>query len=392
MLVIMTGFNGCAYGGIATAAHSYVLEFFPRHSRGRAGAVLSSFLTLENLYNSAIALPLLPYPFYYAIGSIYFTSWRLYILISAIPALLSFCTLLFMPNSIRFVLAKNDKKAFRDVLNKIDQINSCFSTSRTSHDKVLYSKITTLDLQQNDIHSKIRKEERRNFADDIRELMKQPWRRRFILLSIVWIGYSIADHGFTIWLPTVMASYEGGKTCWHGYNKTENIPWNTTHLYNGVNSDCKSGDSLKAIILDILIGNLFSLPVTIFCFLLINRVGRKVLYIILTSISGFCILMILLLDNRLSVMIIACIFTAITTNAWIPCKIWTTELFHTKFRSTVVGILFVIGYSGLIVGLILFAKLYYINCIATYTIFASLGLLSIIAALFLPDTSNSDIR
>ncbi|EDV20807.1 uncharacterized protein TRIADDRAFT_60691 [Trichoplax adhaerens] len=369
MLVIMNGFIGIAYGGIATVSHTYVIEFFPRRSRGKAGAFVSSFLILENLYCSAIALLLLPHPFHYAIGSINFTSWRLYVLIGAIPALISFCILLFMPNSLRFVLAKNDKKGLRDVLRRINKINSCFTNTSKSYEKVSYSKLShLLDLQENDIDSNIRKEKNRNFMDDIREMMKEPNRRRFILLSIIWLGYCTSDQVFTMWLPTVMSFYASGKTCWHNHNKTENVSWNTTSLLHSINSDCQTGDSLKAIILDIFIGNLLSLPILILCFLFINRIGRKRLFICLAFTCVICILMILLLDNRLSVMIVASIFTAFTINTWIPCKIWSTELFPTEFRTTVTGILFVIGHTAAIAGLI-----------------------AVIAALFLPDTSNSDI-
>ncbi|RDD37984.1 Synaptic vesicle glycoprotein 2B [Trichoplax sp. H2] len=392
MFVIMTGAFSLGCAGVSTTVYPYVTEFFPRRHRGRAGAVLSTFITLGTTVGSIIALVVLPRSFYIPMGAIYFTSWRLYLLIGTIPTLLSLCILLCMPNSLRFVLANNDRKGIRNVLNKINQINSCFNSASDSYYQEIHFQLNHLDVRLNNIYDNVRNDSYKDFMDNIRKLMKQPWRKRLLILIIMWFGYCFTEQGFILWVPTVTAYYVSGKTCWHHHaSKDNHLSWNATHFMNSTNFDCQSGESLKSVVLNVLIGNLLSIPTAILCFLLINRVGRKALYIVLVSISGLSIIMMLIFDNTQSVMILACIFTSITVNGWTPCKIWTTELFRTEFRSTAAGIVGFIGYFGGILGMIIFSSLFYSNCIATFTIFSSFCLLSAFVALFLPDTTNADI-
>ncbi|EDV20806.1 uncharacterized protein TRIADDRAFT_60690 [Trichoplax adhaerens] len=393
MLVIMFGLIGSTYAGITTIVHSYLLEFFPRRYRGRAAAVLSSFLIFGNVYSSLIGLLILPYSFYSPIGAIYFTNWRLYLLVGSIPSLLSFCVLLFMPRSLRFVLAKNDKKGFRDVLNKINQINNCCKTTDDSYQQVIYCKVGHHDLRVEETSKDVKNDKGNTFLQDIRELLQPPWRKRLLLISLVWLGYCVADQGLTIWLPTVIAHYVNSKTCWHHHHSgMYNLSWNTTHSSHNVASDCQSGNNIRTVILNIFLGHLISIPIAILCVLLINRIGRKALYIILASMSGLSILLLLIIDTMQSSMIIACIFTSISTNGWTPCKIWSTELFRTEFRTTALGIASMMGHLGSILGMIIFAALFYISCTATLIILSALGLLTAVAAIFLPDTTNADIR
>ncbi|RDD37985.1 Synaptic vesicle glycoprotein 2A [Trichoplax sp. H2] len=393
MLVIMFGLVGSTHAAVVAAIHSYLLEFFPRRYRGRAAAVLSSFLIFGNIYGSVIALVILPHSFYSPIGAIYFTNWRLYLLVDSVPSLLSFCALLFLPRSLRFVIAKNDKKGLRDVLNKINQINSCYKTEVDSYQQVIYCKVGHRNLPIEEMSDNIENDKGNTFLQDIRELLQPPWRKRLLLMSLVQLGYYVAEQGLTIWLPTVIAYYVNGQTCWHHHHsgKNNNLSWYTTHSSQNVASDCQSGNNIRTVILNIFLGHLISIPIAILCVLLINRIGRKALYIILASMSGLCILLLLIIDNLQGVLILACIFTSIMTNGWTPLKIWNTELFRTEFRATAQGIIGVNGHLGGALGMIIFAALFYTNCIATYTIFSALGFLSAFLALFLPDTTNLDI-
>ncbi|RDD37983.1 Synaptic vesicle glycoprotein 2B, partial [Trichoplax sp. H2] len=109
MLVILAAIIGCSNAGLIATIFNYLMEFFPRQYRGIAGACIISFLIFESLLSSTVALFTLPHPFY-KIGGIYFSSWRLYLLIVTTPTLLGYCILLFLPDSLRFTLAKSERK------------------------------------------------------------------------------------------------------------------------------------------------------------------------------------------------------------------------------------------------------------------------------------------
>ena len=212
----------------------------------------------------------------------------------------------------------------------------------------------------------------------------------------MFIGYCISDQGFTIWVPTVTSYYVRGKTCrYHPDHRVDNNlsmnyeymllePTNTSHCY--------SGDKLSTVIMDLLIGNLLSIPVAIMAILLINRVGRKILYCVMAFICVLCILLILLIDTTLSTMILLSIFMSLTSNAWIPGKIWSTELFSTEIRGTAIGVLNTFGHIGSILSTIMFSALFDVHCALTLGLFAMFGFVSVFVALFLPDTTDTDIK
>ena len=397
MLSVMTGLVGCSYGGICAIIHSYVIEFFPRNYRGIAGSCVSAFTILGNVYGCVIGLVILPHSFHIHIGSIYFTNWRLYLLIAMIPTLVGFCMLFFMPNSLRFVLTKQEKKDVIHVLDKIDRINSCYQccgykpTSRQS--KSIQSMIMNSHCDDIDI-SNIKNTTSHQYQSvkHARKLMKQPWRKRLTLLSITWFGYCFSDKGFLIWIPTVLSYYISGNTCRHRqHNAIHNMSINMTHSVSVNSLDCYSSENLKAVIVNLLIGNALCIPLTISCIVLINRVGRKLLYSVMGLTCGLNLILICSIDNLLSTTILSCIFMSFAAAGWIPVKIWSLELFSTDIRSTAIGFLNVLAYVGCALGMVTFILLFDTNCTATFIIFGSIALLAVVSTLFLPDTTNASI-
>ena len=393
MLATMAAFIGISYGAVFAIVHPYAIEFFPRRYRGLAGTCASGFCIVLSIYSCLIALAILPHPFHLPFGLIYFNNWRLYLFISMIPTLVGFCIMIFMPNSLRFVLMKKDKRNVLVVLEKIDRINSCYllchrSTNQQYH--TLESVINRIDIDNSKLNAIQHKQD--HFIQHFRTLMKPPWRKRLFLLSITYFGYLFSDQGFLIWLPTVLSFYVSGKTCRNGqHHAIYNITMNTTHSTSMNTLDCYNSQNLMTVIFDLLIGNVLCIPLTILCILLIDRVGRKLLYCLIAIMSGLSILLMWLIDSYISTIILSCIFVSFTATAWIPAKTWTSELFCTEIRSTAAGLLNCIGYIGSMLGMTTFVLLFHVNCTATFMIFGLLGLVAVIMTFFLPDTTKANI-
>ncbi|EDV20803.1 uncharacterized protein TRIADDRAFT_31308 [Trichoplax adhaerens] len=390
MLVVMASIIGCSHGGLAVSVHTYVVEFFPRRYRGIAAGSMIGFLILGSLFSSTIALLILPHPFYKRMGNIYFSSWRLYLLINIIPMLIGYCIMPCMPDSIRFALEKSERKTVGLVLDKINRINSCCQNDKIFPKQYTMPLIPISD-HLDDQNKMAVKNGLQNEIGHFQLFLKPPYLQRFLLLSIGWFGFCFSDQGFTIWLPTVVSYYTSGKVCRHSHHQIHNVSQKAMHDLGFDSFHCQVGENLKKVIMDILFGNLFSIPIAIMCLLLVNRIGRKWLYWPMITFCGFCILLILLIDNELSALILGSLFTSISNNTWIPYKTWSSELFPTKVRSTAIGIFNVIGHTGSILAMITFSLLFHKNCTATLIIFSSLGLLTGLAGLFLPDTTNADI-
>ncbi|EDV20723.1 uncharacterized protein TRIADDRAFT_31239, partial [Trichoplax adhaerens] len=104
MIVILGPLSGISLGGIFSNSHIYLIEFFPRSYRGISVAAMTAFVIFGGIYSCLIAMATLSHPFYIPIGSIYFSHWRLYILVASLPTLISLLSLFCLPDSIRYIL------------------------------------------------------------------------------------------------------------------------------------------------------------------------------------------------------------------------------------------------------------------------------------------------
>ena len=389
MLVIMGGILGIANGGIVTTATSYVLEFFPRSSRGKASGVMAASLTFGGIYSSLVALIILPHPFSLPLGQIYFTNWRLYILVNALPVIPGYLLLLYMPESLRFVLVKGKGNQISHVLSRMDTINSCCKRNDYSFKQAVklqllsINKDNTDENNDNDVQSEM-------IAQSNIKLYKKPWIIRLILLGIGWVGYCFCNVGFTVWLPTLVSFYVSGKTC--GHYDIVNSSWAIPIHHQAISHICVNQTSLVPTITNILYANVGTLPFSFLCIALINRAGRKWQYCSLAFITSISVLLIWVIDTRLATMILITIFTIVTNIAWIPYTTWTSELFPTEIRSTVTGILNIIGDGSCVLSTVVFTLLFNVNCTATIILYSLVALSGGIASLFLPDTTNIDIK
>ena len=203
MLVIVACLNGFSIGGSFCNVHAYSIEFFPRSYRGRGLLCISGFLTLGSIYACGIALVILPLSISVPIGSIYFTSWRLYLLVCAIPGFLAFCVLLYLPKSIRFIIKNGDEDQFSQALAVIDRINSCCQRKPDSCMSAVpvHRFFTAVDKE------KMLKETKPkyNYISSLRKFTQPPWNKRAALLTTVWVGCCFGISGLWIWIPSIIS-------------------------------------------------------------------------------------------------------------------------------------------------------------------------------------------
>ena len=172
-----------------------------------------------------------------------------------------------------------------------------------------------------------------------------------------------------------------------------NSSWiaNRNHHQVNLTFNCITGHHLTELIHHTFYGNVLALPVAIICIFIINRIGRKWLCFCLITLTAIIEFLIMLIDTTQSTMILAVLYYAIANNAWIPIKLWASELFPTELRSSVFGFANILGSSAIAGTVAIFASLFYVNCVAIMTLLAILTSISAIACLLLPDTTDADI-
>ena len=105
-LLLALPFYSSSYsvGGSLPVINAYSSEFIRNRYRGPYLTTLASFWMVGALLCGVFAWIILPVQFHSSLGSITFHSWRLYILISALPSITGAVLFFVMPESPRFLL------------------------------------------------------------------------------------------------------------------------------------------------------------------------------------------------------------------------------------------------------------------------------------------------
>ncbi|KAG9340763.1 hypothetical protein JZ751_020355, partial [Albula glossodonta] len=106
-------FSGIGIGGSVPIVYSYFSEFLSMEKRGEHLCWLCMFWMVGGLYASFTAWGIIPhYGWGFSMGTEFqFHSWRVFVLVCALPAIAALVGLMFMPESPRFLLenAKHDE-------------------------------------------------------------------------------------------------------------------------------------------------------------------------------------------------------------------------------------------------------------------------------------------
>lgn len=97
--------------GLQAAAISYLGEFYSNSRRAKFVTFAAAFLPTATAFQPLLALGTLPMTWRFSIGSLVYAPWRLHILLGSCIMIFPFVSLLFLPESPKFLIAmaKKDK-------------------------------------------------------------------------------------------------------------------------------------------------------------------------------------------------------------------------------------------------------------------------------------------
>ncbi|KAG7238606.1 hypothetical protein INR49_030680 [Caranx melampygus] len=115
----------CVIGGAVPIVFSYFAEVLAREKRGEHLSWLCMFWMIGGIYASAMAWAIIPhYGWSFSMGSAYqFHSWRVFVVVCALPCVSAVVALTFMPESPRFYLENGKHDEAWMVLKHIHDTN-----------------------------------------------------------------------------------------------------------------------------------------------------------------------------------------------------------------------------------------------------------------------------
>uniref|UniRef100_A0A672HL78 Major facilitator superfamily (MFS) profile domain-containing protein n=1 Tax=Salarias fasciatus TaxID=181472 RepID=A0A672HL78_SALFA len=181
--------SGFGIGGAVPIVFSYFAEVLAREKRGEHLSWLCMFWMIGGIYASAMAWAIIPhYGWSFSMGSAYqFHSWRVFVVVCALPCVSAVVALTFMPESPRFYLETGKHDEAWMVLKQIHDTNM---RARGEPERVFtvsrYSGPSSLRFIQVVFHIN---------AVNIYNTVK---------LAAVWFTLSFGYYGLSVWFPDVI--------------------------------------------------------------------------------------------------------------------------------------------------------------------------------------------
>jgi len=259
---------GIGLGGSLPQPGVYISEYTPASKRGRFLG-----LTETSWVYGALLAAIFPYFLIPTYG------WRLTFLVAFIPLIIVPLIVLFLPESIRYLEVKGRFEEALATLKKAGLIQESIKTIK----KTVYQKYS--------------------LKNALKELWSKEYRRRTLVLWIIWAVLVYTYHGIFLWLPSIYVEVMRAK-------------------------------ELIGPLYWYLIITLMQVPGYYSATFLLDPVGRKPVLIGYLALAGFGSYMFAIAKGLTSILIWSAVVSFFNLGAWSGLYTYTPELYSTRIRGT----------------------------------------------------------
>ncbi|XP_022614680.1 synaptic vesicle glycoprotein 2C [Seriola dumerili] len=235
---------GFGIGGAVPIVFSFFAEVLSREKRGEHLSWLCMFWMIGEIYASAMAWAIIPhYGWSFSMGSAYqFHSWRVFVVVCALPCVCAVVALTFMPESPRFYLEVGKHDEAWMILKQIHDTNmrargqpeKVFTVNRIKIPKQL-DELVEMESESGNPVSKVFfriKAETQGIYMNLVKCFNYPMRENMTRLAIVWFTLSFGYYGLSVWFPDVIkhlqADEYASKVMIHNNERIEDFTFNFT--------------------------------------------------------------------------------------------------------------------------------------------------------------------
>ncbi|XP_072242825.1 synaptic vesicle glycoprotein 2B-like [Leuresthes tenuis] len=235
--------SGLGIGGTVPIVYSYFSEFLQMDKRGEHLSWLCMFWMIGGIYASFTAWGIIPrYGWGFSMGTEFqFHSWRVFVLVAALPAITSLVGLTFMPESPRFLLENGKHDEAWMILKHVHDTNwrakgqpekvftvTHIKAPKTAEDEFIeIQSATGTPVQRWAVRSlTLCKLVLRNVAS----LLSAELRFATLFMATIWFCLAFSYYGLSVWFPDMIKhlqyeEYESKMKTFHG-ERVENFYFN----------------------------------------------------------------------------------------------------------------------------------------------------------------------
>ncbi|KAI5724660.1 hypothetical protein M8J77_005623 [Diaphorina citri] len=385
--------NGAALGGSGPVIWSYFAEFQPKHKRGSMLSSMAAFWTLGNLFVASLAWIIIPQSIGVRVPGFLFNSWRIFLAICSIPSVIVAFLLFMLPESPKFLLARNKHEEAMQVFRHIYAINS-------GKDPSFYP-VKSLLMEDKPHHivadpkkcTSSLKTMVMEILENTRLLFTKPILR-FTMISItINLTFHIGYYGLMMWFPELFNRFDEFSRSHNGLEEASVCQVTDFVVNTGSHSHAKlCSDKIESgVFLESFITVAAAVPSNVIAVVGMDTLGRQFFLVFSTITSGICAIVMGFVRSKRQNLIVSAIFSSVIScgNAALDCLI--TEIFPTNLRATGVAVSMVAARLGGIIGNIVIATLLDLYCPAPTFIVAFLLIGGGMLCLFLPNTTREPL-
>lgn len=236
--------SGFGIGGAVPIVFSFFAEVLAREKRGEHLSWLCMFWMIGGIYASAMAWAIIPhYGWSFSMGSAYqFHSWRVFVVVCALPCVSAVVALTFMPESPRFYLEMGRHDEAWMVLKHIHDTNMrargeperVFTVNRIKIPKQLDELVEMHNESANPVVKVLFKikSELKGIWLTFLKCFDPPVKENTIKLAAVWFTLSFGYYGLSVWFPDVIkhlqADEYASRVKIHNNERIEDFTFNFT--------------------------------------------------------------------------------------------------------------------------------------------------------------------
>ncbi|XP_003216299.1 synaptic vesicle glycoprotein 2C [Anolis carolinensis] len=208
--------SGFGIGGAVPIVFSYFAEVLAREKRGEHLSWLCMFWMIGGIYASAMAWAIIPhYGWSFSMGSAYqFHSWRVFVIMCALPCVSAVVALTFMPESPRFLLETGKHDEAWMILKQIHDTNmrargqpeKVFTVNRIKTPKQI-DELIEIESDTGTWYKRCYVRVRTELDGIWLTFMRcftYPVKDNTTKLAAVWFTLSFGYYGLSVWFPDVI--------------------------------------------------------------------------------------------------------------------------------------------------------------------------------------------
>lgn len=367
-LLIFKFLGGMVVSGPFSIFMAYISEMFVGKYRDRVIMNYGLFLSMGAIIQPILAWLLIPLEFHWTFfgGFLEINSWRMFMIVSTSPAILSGILSCFCVESPKFLMSKGRNEEALEVLRTMYSMN-------TGKPKDTFPVISLKDeqIRQPDLHD----EDSHKWSHilyrtfrQLTELFRPPYVKKALLMFSIQFGALMSMNNIRLWMPTLFHRIHNGAKNLSDVTICEVLELKSTNITTSVSPEpCDTFTVDSIVYIQMIWVSIASNLVFILGSYSAGKIEKKY-FLLFTYMVGSISSFIFVWVDSSYVLLMAAIYLSVMLASTIGLLGITVELFPTHLRAMAVSLTMMFGRLGVLIGSVTMPMFMSLNCWAPFTV------------------------